>query len=54
LALFAISATQTAVKKEELLRAKKVGPQKWPAITATWTINLLPFAGISRRRTQRI
>jgi DUF1680 family protein len=47
LVLLAIGATPSSVKKEELLGAKKVGPQKWQATTATGTIDLLPFTTIS-------
>ena len=45
--LFAIGATPSSVKREELLNAKKVGPQKWQAKTAAGAINLLPFTVIS-------
>lgn len=47
LVLFAVGATPSSVKKEELLSAKKVGPQKWEAKTATGTVDLLPFTAIS-------
>jgi uncharacterized protein len=46
LVLFAIGMAPSSVKKEELLSVKKVGPQKWQAITASGTIDLLPFTAI--------
>jgi DUF1680 family protein len=47
LVLFATGTLPNAVKKEELLNAKKVGPQRWQATTATGTIDLLPFTAIT-------
>jgi len=47
LVLFATGTMPSAVKKEEWLNAKKVGPRKWQATTATGTIDLLPFTAIS-------
>jgi DUF1680 family protein len=46
LVLFAVGTTPSSLKKEELLNAKKVGPQKWQARTAAGSIDLLPFTAI--------
>jgi DUF1680 family protein len=47
LVLFAIGATPASLTKSELLSAKKTGPQKWQAKTATENIDLLPFTAIT-------
>ncbi len=54
LVLFAVGATPSSVKKEELLSAKKVGPQKWQAKTATGTDRPAALHGDQRRDVHNV
>src|SRR5262249_55032435 len=47
LVLFATGTALDSIKREELLAAKRVGPQKWEVKTAKGTIQLLPFTAIN-------
>jgi len=47
LVLFATGTVPGRVKKEELLSAKKVGPQEWEVHTSQGTILMLPFTAIT-------
>jgi uncharacterized protein len=47
LVLFATGTPPSPVKKEELLAAKRVGPQQWEAQTPKGAILLLPFTAIT-------
>jgi hypothetical protein len=47
LVLFAIGSAPASLTKAELLGAKKTGPQKWQAKTATGNVDLLPFTAIA-------
>lgn len=47
LVLFAMTDTAQTITKTQLLAAKKVGPQKWQAATATGPLDFLPFTAIA-------
>ena len=44
--LFAVTDSQPAVTREQLLAAKKTGPQSWQVETGSGTMKLLPFTAI--------
>ncbi len=44
--LFAVTDSPPAVKREQLLAAKKTGPQSWQVETGGGTIMMMPFTGI--------
>jgi DUF1680 family protein len=46
LVLFAITETQPALKRADLLAAKKTGSKEWRVATGTGSMNLLPFTAI--------
>jgi DUF1680 family protein len=47
LVLFAITGTPPVVTGQQLLGAKKIGPQNWQVETATVPLNMLPFTAIA-------
>jgi DUF1680 family protein len=47
LVLFAVADKTAAVTRDQLLAAKKTGPQTWQANTAATPLTLLPFTAIS-------
>jgi uncharacterized protein len=50
LVLFAVDGAKYAVRRDDLLNAKKLSAEKWEVRRADWTMSLLPFTSIKDER----